>query len=253
MASGFKYTNSNPDSSSLNSGNNFQQKSSQLIAKVLSPAVQLWLRTQLENVEELEVKIEGGNRQLLSGYIPLVSLGASQAIYQGLHLGKFSLNGSNIRINIGQVLKGKPLQILEPIPVCGELILLENHLNASLKSLLLANAICEFLVPFLQLNKSGVGWNLTNSNIQIKSNSLILKGELVSPTGNLEVFVVQTGLEVLEGRYLKFVDTQLKTSAEVQSNLEGFTLDLGPEVNIQEITFLPDQLICRGQVNVLPA
>ncbi len=251
MPSGFNSANSNPDSS-LNSVTNSRQKSSQLIAKVLSPAVQLWLGTQLDNVEELEVKIEGGNRQLLSGYIPSVSLGASQAIYQGLHLGKFSLNGSNIRINIGQVLKGKPLQILEPIPVSGELVLLENHLNASLNSPLLANAICEFLVPFLQLNKS-VGWNLKNSNIQIQSNSLILKGELVSPTGLVSFFVVQTGLQVLEGRYLKFVETQLKTSTEIQSNLEGFTLDLGPEVNIQEITFLPKKLICRGQVNVIPA
>ncbi|MCT7949547.1 DUF2993 domain-containing protein [Ancylothrix sp. C2] len=252
MPSGFNSTSSDSPSG-LNSNNNSAQKSTQLIAKVLSPAVQLWLRSQLDNVEELLVKIEGGNRQLLSGYIPSVSVSARQAVYQGLHLGEISLTGSNIRINIGQVLKGKPLQILETIPVSGELILLETHLNASLNTPLLANAICEFLGPIFQLNNSGAGWSLKNSDIKIESNFLILKGELVSSTGQLIAFVLQTSLEVLEGRYLKFVDTQLKTSAPIQSNLEGFTLDLGPEVNIQEVSFLPDKLICRGQVNVIPA
>ncbi|HEY9808854.1 MAG TPA: DUF2993 domain-containing protein [Halomicronema sp.] len=252
MPSGSNSPFSTPDSS-LNSDTNSGSKSTQLIAKVLSPAVQLWLRSQLETVEELHVKISGENRQLLKGYIPAVTVSANQAVYQGLHLGKIFLTGSNIRINIGQVLKGKPLQILEPIPVSGELLLLENHLNLSLKSPLLANAICEFLAPILHLNKSGAGWALKNSQVNIESKSLILKGELISPTGQLIAFVLNTGLEVLEGRYLKFVNTQLKTSTPIESNLEGLTIDLGQEVNILEVSFLPDKLICRGQVNVLPA
>ena len=107
-------------------------KSTDLISKVLSPALRLWLRSQVESVAELNFSIQGKDRQILTGYIPSISLNSSRAVYQGLHLGEVELLGENIRINIGQVLKGKPLQLLEPIQVTGQVRLDQADLEASL-------------------------------------------------------------------------------------------------------------------------
>ena len=56
-----------------------------MISKILSPALKLWLRTQVEQIENLEVKISSGNRQIVKGYIPSVFIASDCAVYQGLH------------------------------------------------------------------------------------------------------------------------------------------------------------------------
>ena len=121
-----------------------------IISKILSPAVWLWLRSQVEQVSNLEVKISGSDRQILTGYIPRVFMCARHVVYQGLHLSQVQLVGENILTNLGQVLRGKPLQLLEPVPVSGELLLKESDLNASLQSPLLANALNDLLKHYSQ-------------------------------------------------------------------------------------------------------
>ncbi|MEB3160731.1 MAG: DUF2993 domain-containing protein, partial [Synechocystis sp.] len=123
---------------------------SNLIGKILAPALQLWLRSQVDGVETLDIAIDGKDRQILRGYVPRVALTSHQAIYQGLQLGRVLLKGENIRINIGQVIKGKPLQLLEPIRVSGEVQISQSHLQASLTSDLLANAFTELLIALLE-------------------------------------------------------------------------------------------------------
>ena len=59
------------------------------------------------------------------------------------------LSATGIRINIGQIIKGKPLKILESFPIFGQIKLLQSDFNASLESALLTEAIIEFLTPLL--------------------------------------------------------------------------------------------------------
>ena len=84
---------------------------------MLSPACRVWLRSQVSHVDDLQVDIQGGSRQILGGTIPRVTVVAVGAIYQGLSLGSIDLIAENIRINLPQVIKGKPLQLLAPIAV----------------------------------------------------------------------------------------------------------------------------------------
>lgn len=217
----------------------------------------LWLRSQVEQVQHLQVKIEGGDRQILSGCIPKVSIAAKGAVYQGLHLGEIYLTGTGIRINIGQVIKGKPLRLLEPIPVAGELLLPEADLNASLQAPLLANALIEFLLPLLQTNDPApqpAAYGLQNSQMTLDSGQLTISAHLVSPIGTSTPFVLRSGIQLASSHELQFVRTDLQTSQGVPAgNLDGFILDLGPEVNIQELTLSPGLLTCRGQIMVIPA
>ncbi|MCY7282618.1 MAG: DUF2993 domain-containing protein, partial [Cyanobacteria bacterium CAN_BIN43] len=121
-----------------------------LISKVLSPAVRLWLRSQVESIEELDFQIEGSDRQILAGYIPKVAIAARQAVYQGLNLSQIDLVGETIRINLKQILQGKPLKLMDVVPIRGSLFWNEADLNASLKSPLLANALEEFFLTWLK-------------------------------------------------------------------------------------------------------
>lgn len=236
-----------------------KSKKSQIISKVLSPAVQLWLRSQVEEVESLQFKIIGGDRQILSGHIPTVSVAASRAIYQGLHLSQLQLEGSSIRVNLGQILKGKPLRLLEPVPIAGQLLLQDSDLQASLQSPLLSTAVTEFLSTLLQSNKitnlvadlkeQQISWQ----QVDIAQDQLTLFGTLTDAVQQTTPIVIRAGLQLATPQVLKLNPFQIQISSTASPfNFDGFQVDLGSDVDLQEIALTPGQLLCRGRLTVLP-
>lgn len=236
-------------------------KQSRIITKVLSPAMRLWLRSQVEQVSDLEVKISGSDRQILSGHIPLVSILARHAVYQGLHLRQIQLTGESIRINLGQVLKGQPLRLLEPVPVYGCLLLQESDLNASFCAPMLANALTEFLLILLQsgtesdfsafVMKAQPSWQ--NTQIEINAGQVTLSATLVPSVGNPMPIVIRTGLQMASSHELELDRPQISTQQGfVLDSRDSLKVDLGSEVAIDELTLTPGQLICYGRINVLP-
>jgi hypothetical protein len=239
---------------------------SRMISKVVAPALRLWLRSQVEHVEDLEVQIDAGDRKILSGQIQRVYIAARKAIYQGLHLSQLRLMGENIRVNLGQVLRGKPLTLLEPVPVRGELQLAEADLNASLQAPLLANAIAEFLVSLLAGEIQAVvesplpghqALNLDQAQIKITEGHLTLSALLMATDGNTTPIFIRTGLELLNGQALQLNNPQWLTRMNAQrglplGDLDGFAIDLGSDVALEELTLTDGALICRGRIQVIP-
>ncbi|MEH2117691.1 LmeA family phospholipid-binding protein [Nostoc sp.] len=222
-----------------------------IITQVLTTALKLWLRTQVSQIAELEVEIKASDRQILSGRIPLVSIFATHAVYQGLLITKIQLIAENIRINIGSIVKGQPLRLLETVPVVGDLIVDEKDLNASLSSNLLSTALSDLLVkvsPTHYPEPQPINWQ----EILLQNNQIILRGIKVtnSQTTPLEICL---GLELLNGHELRLANIQIKPDQE--NILEGnheYNLDLGSDVDIQELMLIPGKLVCRGRINVNP-
>ena len=223
-----------------------------LIGKILRPALKLWLRSQLDSIENLQLTLAGGNRQILSGSIPRVSISASHAIYQGIHLSQISLEGRGIRFNIRDVLKGKPLHLIDPVPIDAKLQLSEADLNASLTAPLFVQALQEFLGSWLQSDADS--WDRLRINLD--TNRLILTGlcRLVNEPANKtpRSAVLQMGLEIRNGHQLFLFNPQLQLDGEATICLEDFTWDLGSEVMISSLTLMPGQLLGQGQITVTP-
>ena len=126
-----------------------------MINKVISTAVKLWLRSQVNKAEDLQVTITGSNRQILKGYIPEVFLTCSKGVYQGLHLSQIELTGTNIAFNVTEVVKHrKPLKLLEPVLVDITVLLAAVDLQASLASSLLSDGLTDFLSSLLATQKN---------------------------------------------------------------------------------------------------
>jgi LmeA-like phospholipid-binding len=114
---------------------------SSIVSSVLCPLIKLWLRSQVEAVENLEVKIQGANRQILQGQVPQAEVCGQGIVYQGLSLSNIDLVASGINLNIPQILKGQPLKLLEPIKVQLNLILEPPDLDRCLSSSLVTEAL----------------------------------------------------------------------------------------------------------------
>lgn len=230
-----------------------RSQGSRIASAVLSPAVQLWLRSQVQQVSELSVKIEGSDRQIFSGAIPKVTATARGAIYQGLHLTSIAIEGAGIRVNLGQVIKGQPLRLLESFPVFGVLRLIQADLNASLKAPLLANALSDFLLPILPLGDRQQPLILQNSQIVINAGLLTLSAVILRPEGTQIPFVLRTGLRMLRGHELMLENPEIEFSQlSTKHIVDSFKIDFGPEVEIEELILNTGEIVCRGGIRVLP-
>lgn len=222
---------------------------SRVITKVLSPALRLWLRSLTSEVSDLELQISGSDRQIISGYIPRVFISASRAVYQGLHLTRVRLEAENIRINIGSILRGKPLRLIEKVPVVGELLLYEKDLNASLSSPLLSNALTDLLVSLIPEYRSKSGdthWH----QITIESERVILLGTQ-SETLKKTTVEIRFGIKLISCNELQLLNPQILTDTESYLK-EDLNFDLGPEVNIQELTLTTGKVFALGGLTVIP-
>lgn len=244
------------------------EKGSRLISRVLPPAVRLWIQSQLDQVEALEFHLEGKDRQLLSGYVPQISLSAAKAVYRGLHLSQVQAAATEIRINLGQMLRGKPLKLLQPFPVQGHVCLYAEDLLLSLHSPLLAQGLQDVLLrlgnahPALFPEGSPMRALIADfseasatTDITLHSGQITLRWAPGQTSG--ETITLATGLQIREGNMLSLHQPQVTIRQGDPSSAEAITLDdyvinLGPEVDIQALTVMPDLIEIRGTVRVIP-
>jgi LmeA-like phospholipid-binding len=232
-----------------------QPDRSRLVSKVLSSAVGLWLRSQVESVEELHLQIEGGDRQILTGYIPKVMISAHKAVYQGLYMSQVDLTGENIRINLGQVLKGKPLKLLEVIPIQGSLCLEEADLNASLRAPLLANAVTDLVLNWWRSTPQMLSllqepMTLQNCQAVMEPNQVTLNLDWQSAAAPISM-VLCTGLSLVAGNRLRLEQPKIFTPAQ-SIQLPDYAVELGTDVALQELRLEAGKITGRGRINVLP-
>lgn len=227
-------------------------KATRIIKQVLTPAIKLWLHTQLSQVSELEVDIQASDRQIFAGCIPKVCIFASNAVYQGLHVTQIQLTAENIQVNMGAILRGQPLRLLETIPVIGQLIINEQDLNYSLSSNLLSTALNDVLVKLLpeqRAKSKRVSWR----RISLAQQSIYLQG--VADRQDKPILLeLTTGLELLNGQELQLVKIQLSIDHQAENLQQDFfyNIYLGSDVDLEEVQLTSDSLICRGCINVNP-
>ncbi|XLQ11840.1 MAG: DUF2993 domain-containing protein [cyanobacterium endosymbiont of Epithemia adnata isolate EadnSB Bon19] len=234
------------------------RQSSNIISKVISPAVQLWLRSQLDHVDTLEIKIQGSDSQILGGYIPEILIKTKGVIYQGLHLNQADITGKNIRINIGQMIKGNPLRLLEPVQIFGEVKLTENDLQASLTSVLLGDAFQELLIALLAYQ--GVSdprqildhYEITWQEVNLSQLSFVLQG-LVAKNEVSTQILIEGQLELMSSQSLRLILLNIEGLSEfIDNSLDKLELDLGPDVVIESLSLGNNKLFCRAQFLIRP-
>ncbi|MBP0001621.1 MAG: DUF2993 domain-containing protein [Cyanobacteria bacterium SID2] len=231
------------------------------IGTLVSKALQLWLRSQVEQIDRLDIEISGRNRDILSGYIPSVSVFADRAVYRGLHLSQMALFGENVRVNLWQILKGQPLRLLDPIPVTIELQLSEADLSASVaKSALLQNALRDL---FRNVLPDTVEFELARVYIRGEALVIAFEGEAAcSPSQvsteqqHCEIMRLSTRVSVADENRLEFADLRLEIERTPQlqdrQTLEFSTVfvPFDSQIELTELTLNDGQFSCCGRLLV---
>jgi hypothetical protein len=229
-----------------------------VIAKLLSSAVKLYLRSQVERVEDLQVKIVGKSKQIFQGYIPQVLLSCDRAVYQGLHLSQVQLNGKDIAVNLPEVIKRQPLKLLEAVFVEIQLRLDASDLQASLDSALLQSGLSDLWQMILtsqnnkyspELTKLKVEWQ----TIAISDRQLNFAGIYQDALGETRTIALSTGIDLANAH--TFCLSPLNITSDfldlLNHNLERqLEIDLGTDVMLRELTIESEQILCRGKIRI---
>jgi LmeA-like phospholipid-binding len=219
-----------------------------IISSLLAPACAAWLRTQASEVESLDVQIAAKDRQILSGTIPAVSILATKTIYRGISLQKIKLLADQIEINLGQVMRGKPLRVLQPIKVEIEATIADDDLLSSLTAPLLSEAVNQLIAQVIALPAGD--WLLAWHSAQIETGKLILQGWVQQDNSLLPISIC-TGIALLEGRIIYLAPLVIDCEL-VDKPVESYSIDLGDEVNLRELVLRDGELHCAGQVCIRP-
>lgn len=219
---------------------------------MLAPACRVWLRSQVSQVDSLEVDIQGGSRQILGGTIPRVGVVAVGAVYQGLSLGSIDLVAEQIQINLPQVLTGKPLKLLTPLTVLAVVKFSEPDLQTSLAAPLLSQAITDLFTQILGINSDRSHWSIDWQQLKLTPHTLILQGNLTID-GQTVPIAVTMGIAIEQGHILNLDPLTIACPIDLPgSDIHSYQLDLGDDVNITQLELLAGSLRCQGRIQVNP-
>lgn len=218
-----------------------------IIGSILSPACAAWLRTQVSSVESLQIQIDAKDRQILAGKIPAVSVVAQETVYRGISLQRIQLLAQQIEVNLGQVVRGQPLQLLQPIAVEANATIGEADLLSSLTAPLLADPIADLIAKIVGVQAAALAasWQ----SVQLQADRLTLRGQLEPQQTSI---TIHTGIQVLEGHILHLQPLQIHCAALGDPLPDAYQIDLGPEVNLTELTLQAGRLVCAGRIQVRP-
>ncbi|MFN4278772.1 DUF2993 domain-containing protein [Thermosynechococcus sp.] len=225
-----------------------------LIPRILQPALHWWLSSQLEGVTGLEIQIQGGDRQIVRGYLPHLRVAATEARYRGIQVRHAALQAQRIQVNLGQVLRGKPLKLLAPLPVWGELVLSQADLNASCASPLLQSGLEELLrlLDRQGMGKAGVNlqeWQLQRVQAEVGSGCLALVFSMVNAQGEQADWHLSTYVRLQDERTLCL--EQVHWQGERNPH-PGLAIDLGEGVALQALRLEVGSLRVRGTICIYP-
>nr|WP_259736148.1 DUF2993 domain-containing protein [Synechococcus sp. CS-1329] len=201
------------------------------VLQLLASGLQIWIRSQCEAVGSLEVQLHGSTLNLLRGRLDGVSLMARQVVYQGLEIELVELKSDPLRIQLGGVLRGQPVQLEHAFLIQGLVAFTAVGLSGSLNR------------PRWQELSDHLGEQLLGlgplRQLRIARGVLVVAAEA---QGETQLVELETRPEADEGSV---------AIRDLNGQLRG-RLPMDPNIRIERASLEADMLQLRGEARVTP-
>ena len=201
------------------------------LLQLLSNGLQLWIRSQCDEVGELKLNLKGSAMQLLRGKLDGVSLTARKVSFQKLPLMRAELKTGALRAHINPSQPGQPIQLSHPFNIEGEVVLSGADLNRALacdRWRWLGDLLSEQLMGLTPLRA-----------LSIDDDLLELQAAVIATQDPVRA---RFGLQASEGT---IQITHLETG-------KTFLLPMDPGIHIQNVHLKAGQLILEGKAIISP-
>jgi hypothetical protein len=102
------------------------------VLQLLASGLQFWIRQQCEAVDSLELQLHGSSLGLLRGRLEGVSLVARGVVFSSLEIERVELRSEAIEVQVGNLLRGKAVQLDQPFHIEGIVVFSAGGLGRSL-------------------------------------------------------------------------------------------------------------------------
>ena len=89
------------------------------VLQILASGLQFWIRQQCEAVDSLELQLHGSSLGLLRGRLDGVSLVARRVVFSNLEIEMVELRSGAIQVQVGNLLRGRAVQLDHPFHIEG--------------------------------------------------------------------------------------------------------------------------------------
>jgi len=179
------------------------------VLQLLASGLQIWLRQQCEGIESLEIRLEGSALSLLRGRLAGVQVMARRATYAGLEIEQVNLRSEPIQVQMGQVLRGKGLQLDHPFQIHGQVSFTGDGLSRSLARPRwqgLGDALGEALLGIAPLTE-----------LRVQASRLVISAQGVAQRAAIEL---ETELRAAEGSVeIRSVDGSASLRLPMDANI----------------------------------
>jgi len=221
-------------------------KKSHFLTTILTPALKVWLNSQLETVQGLQLKLTSSDQQLLRGIIPQILLESDFAIYQGLQFDQISLTAEQICVNVTSLFKGQPLQLRNPIPLSGKIRITKSHLNNSLASPLLQSGVKDLLSLLFKTDTiPALHWQ----KITLDNDQFILEGKQSSSP--FLPIKIQAAVTLSSPQHILISPVKLE-GINLPETMTSIEFDLGSQVHLKTLNLTQEAVFLQGCLTVVP-
>ncbi len=102
------------------------------VLQLLASGLQFWIRQQCDAVDSLELQLHGSSLGLLRGRLDGVSLVARGVVFSSLEIERVELRSDAIEVQVGNLLRGKAVQLDQAFHIEGTVAFSAGGLGRSL-------------------------------------------------------------------------------------------------------------------------
>jgi hypothetical protein len=233
-----------------------------LAKNALNKAAEIYVSSQIDSVEDLEVDIDSQPEQLLQGKVDSISLKGREITWHELKLEQLDLNLDNLEIELLPTIVGQ-VKLKKPGNIQAKIIVSETDCDRLLNS--------EYVTTLLQklsivVNKQSYIWSLKNAKCylgndgELKLRSEIeLSSDLETKTVDLEIEIklCQQGREIIfkRAKYLHEKFLSLAMNVEIMTRIKDLLYlrhfnNSSFGIEIEQIEIVNKHLILWSKIQV---
>ncbi len=205
------------------------------VMQLLASALQLWLRQQCDEIDSLEIRLDGSALALMKGRRAGVHVRARRVSYQSLEIELVDLCSEPIQVQMSQLLRGRGLQLENPFRIRGLVGFTAEGLSRSLAQpqwRVLGDAIGDALLGISPL-----------SELRVEANQLILSALTAGEQGRMELAV---DVRAVDGT------VEFRSLEAVEDGVAVHRLPMDPNITIEKAALEAGMLQLSGAARVIP-
>ncbi len=225
----------------------------QIASALLSPVLSGLIRSSVDNVDNLQVQVQGSDQDILSGTIPAADVAGTNIQYEGFQISQLQLSGQNIRLNANELMQGSPLRLLEPLRIQVVMQLTEADLNQTLKAPLIQEQLASAKVT-LPAGGESIPFLIREPSVELLPDQVEIQATLITPDNQAVPFTMRTGLQSQNQNQLVLVDP-VWVSGEQSLPIPGLdqlAIQLDQDVEVEQLQILDNQIVYAGILTIRP-